>query len=76
MEDKLLRDKIQKIFYILINPFVKGLIKIGFTPSGINIIGLLLNIGVAFIFILSAEEGNLADFSCLGWTGGLILFAG
>ena len=76
MKDKLLRDKIQKIIYILINPVVKGLIKIGFTPSGINIIGLLLNIGVAFIFILSAEEGNLADFSCLGWTGDLILFAG
>jgi CDP-diacylglycerol--glycerol-3-phosphate 3-phosphatidyltransferase len=55
---------------------VGGLIKIGFTPNGITIIGLLLNIGVAIIFILGAEEGNRGDFTYLGWAGALILFAG
>jgi hypothetical protein len=41
---------------------VIGLIKIGFIPNLMSIIGFILNIGFAFIFIPSAEEGNLADF--------------
>ena len=76
MAAELLRDRIQKIIYTMINPLVKGLIKIGFTPNGITIIGLLLNIGVAYIFILGAEEGNRGDLSYLAWAGALILFAG
>jgi CDP-diacylglycerol--glycerol-3-phosphate 3-phosphatidyltransferase len=76
MAAELLRDRVQKIIYTIINPVVKGLIKIGFTPNGITIIGLLLNIGVAYIFILGAEEGNRGDLSYLGWAGALILFAG
>ena len=61
MTAELQRDRIQKIIYTVINPLVKGLIKIGFTPNGITIIGLLLNIGVAIIFIIGAEEGNRGD---------------
>lgn len=76
MAGELLRDRIQQLIYKVINPLVKGLIKIGFTPNGITIIGLLLNIGVAVIFILGAEEGNRGDLSYLGWAGALVLFAG
>ena len=76
MEKALLRDRLQKVIYKVINPLVKGLIKIGFTPNLITITGLVLNIGVAIIFIMGAEEGNRGDLSYVGWAGALILFAG
>jgi phosphatidylglycerophosphate synthase len=42
----------------------------------VTTIGLLLNIGVAIIFISGAEEGRRGDLSYVGWAGALILFAG
>lgn len=76
MENDLVRDKLQKNIYSLINPLVKGLIKIGFTPNLVTVTGLILNIGVAVIFIKGAEQGNRGDLSYVGWAGALILFAG
>ena len=70
------RDKLQKGIYVIINPFVKFLIKIGFTPNLVTLTGFVLNIGVAIIFILGAEEGNRNDLSYVGWAGAMILFAG
>lgn len=74
--EKPLRIVLQQAIYKVINPLVKGLIKIGLTPNAVTTIGLLLNIGVAVIFVLGAEEGNRGDLSYVGWAGGLILFAG
>ena len=76
MENELIRNRLQKIIYAVINPVVKALIKIGFTPNVVTITGLLLNIGVAIIFIKGAEQGNRGDLSDVGWAGDLILFAG
>ena len=76
MAKERLRDKLQKMIYSVINPLVKGLIKIGFTPNLVTITGLVLNVGVAIIFIVGAEEGNRGDLSYVGWAGALILFAG
>ncbi|MEO6549754.1 MAG: CDP-alcohol phosphatidyltransferase family protein [Ferruginibacter sp.] len=76
MEQQLVRDRLQKIIYVVINPFVKWLIKLGFTPNIVTITGLFLNVGVAVIFIMGAEEGNRGDLSYVGWAGALILFAG
>lgn len=74
--NKTIRDKLQNLIYLVINPFVRFLIKIGFTPNTVTIIGFLLNLGVAIIFIVGAEEGNRGDLSYVGWGGALILFAG
>ncbi|HET9058081.1 MAG TPA: CDP-alcohol phosphatidyltransferase family protein [Chitinophagaceae bacterium] len=71
-----MRDKLQKIIYKVINPIVKGLIKAGFTPNTVTTVGFILNVGVAIIFVLGAEEGNRGDLSYVGWAGALILFAG
>ena len=48
---KSIRDKLQNLIYLIINPFVRFLIKMGFTPNTVTLIGFLLNIGVAIIFI-------------------------
>ncbi|GGI25828.1 DUF4833 domain-containing protein [Pedobacter mendelii] len=71
-----LRDSLQQGIYKVINPFVKGLIKIGLTPNAVTTIGLVLNIGVAVIFVLGAEKTNRGDMSYIGWGGALVLFAG
>ncbi len=70
------RDSLQRGIYNIINPFVRLLIRIGLTPNAITTIGLILNIGVAIIFIIGAEEGNRGELSYIGWAGALILFAG
>lgn len=71
-----LRDNLQQGIYKVINPFVKGLIKIGLTPNMVTTIGLLLNIGVAIIFIIGAERSNRGELEYVGWAGALVLFAG
>ena len=71
-----MRDTLQKIIYKILNPIVRLLIKIGFTPNTVTVIGFLLNVGVAVIFIMGGEEGNRGDLSYVGWAGALILFAG
>ena len=76
MKKKILRDRLQQGIYKVINPFVRLLIKIGFTPNTVTSVGFLLNVGVAIIFIMGGEEGNRGDFSYVGWAGALILFAG
>jgi CDP-diacylglycerol--glycerol-3-phosphate 3-phosphatidyltransferase len=76
MANQQLRDKLQQGIYKIIDPAVKGLIKIGLTPNAVTAIGLLLNVGVAVIFIVGAEEGNRADLRYVGWAGALVLFAG
>ncbi len=76
MSDVSFRDKAQKGIYKIINPFVRFLIKLGLTPNAVTTIGLLLNIGVAVIFIIGAEKGNRGELGYVGWAGGLILFAG
>jgi phosphatidylglycerophosphate synthase len=71
-----LRDALQQGIYLIINPFVRLLIKIGFTPNAVTLTGLLLNMGVAVLFIVGGEAGNRGDLRYVGWGGALILFAG
>ena len=70
------RDRLQHLLHRILHPLVKFFISIGLTPNGVTTIGLILNIGVAVIFILGAEEGVRGDMSYIGWGGAMILFAG
>ena len=45
------RDWLQQVIYKIINPIVRGMIKIGITPNFITTTGLILNIVAAGIFI-------------------------
>ena len=71
-----LRNTLQINIYKILNPFVRFLIRIGFTPNVITTIGLILNIGVAIVFIFGAERTNRGELSYIGWAGALLLFAG
>jgi len=70
------RDRLQILLHRILNPLVKFFISIGLTPNGITTIGLILNLGVAIIFIIGAESGARGDYSYIGWGGAMILFAG
>jgi CDP-diacylglycerol--glycerol-3-phosphate 3-phosphatidyltransferase len=76
MESKTLRVRLQYGIYRILDPFVRLLIRLGFTPNTITVIGFLLNIGVAVVFVMGGEEGNRGDLSYVGWAGALVLFAG
>ncbi|MGZ3957669.1 MAG: CDP-alcohol phosphatidyltransferase family protein [Flavisolibacter sp.] len=71
-----MRVKLQLGIYRIIDPFVRLLIKIGLTPNAVTVIGFILNIGVAAVFVVGAEKTNRGDLSYVGWAGALILFAG
>ncbi|NDV64590.1 CDP-alcohol phosphatidyltransferase family protein [Bacteroides sp. 224] len=70
------RDWAQQFIYKVIDPFVRGLIKIGVTPNVVTTIGFLLNVAAAGIFVYGAPYGSEGDYSYIGWGGFLILFAG
>ncbi len=69
------RDYLQKIIYYVINPLIKGLIKMHITPNIITFVGLLLNL-VATGFFLYAAIYAPNDLLWIGWGGAIILFAG
>src|SRR6201991_295491 len=71
-----MRTSLQLGIYKVIDPVVRVFIKLGLTPNIVTSIGFLLNVGVAVIFIIGAEEGNRGDLTYVGWAGALILFAG
>ncbi|MFC6998622.1 CDP-alcohol phosphatidyltransferase family protein [Rufibacter roseus] len=67
---------LQQTIYTIINPFVRLLIKIGFTPNAVTTTGFIMNVGVAIIFIVGGESENRYDYSFVGWGGFLIMMAG
>ena len=70
------RDFLQKIIYFLINPLIKGMIKVGITPNFITTTGFILNVVASAIFIYASEDKTMSDSWLIGWAGAVILFAG
>jgi len=70
------RDAAQQMIYIIINPVVRGLIKLGITPNFITGTGLVLNILATGILIYSAINKERGDFEYVGLAGLIMLLAG
>jgi len=66
----------QSLIYSLFNPFIKLLIKIGVTPNMVTVMGLLLNMLAAGIFVYGAENADRNDHSFVVWAGLAILIGG
>ena len=69
------RDFLQKVIYRIINPLIKGMIRVGITPNFITTTGFVLNVVAAGIFIYAAIYQPY-DLALIGWGGGIVLFAG
>ena len=67
------RDWLQQVIYKIINPVVRGMIKIGITPNFITTTGLVLNIVAAGVLIYGGINGERGDLSYVGWGGGYIV---
>ena len=69
------RDFLQKVIYYLINPLIKGMIKIGITPNFITTTGFILNLFATGLMIYAAIY-NPSNTTIIGYAGGVIIFAG
>ncbi|MFB9864758.1 CDP-alcohol phosphatidyltransferase family protein [Rufibacter immobilis] len=74
--EKAWKTFLQQGIYKIVNPFVRLLIRLGFTPNAVTTTGFILNVGVAVIFIVGGESDNRSDLSYVGWAGFLIMMAG
>jgi len=75
------RDYLQKVIYIVINPLIKGMIKIGITPNFVTTTGFIGNVIATAMFVYAANMSNhwapLDESNAyIGWGGAIILFAG
>ena len=70
------RDFLQKVIYVIINPLIKGMIKVGITPNFITTTGFVLNVVATAMFIYAANMPEQEAYAWIGWGGGVILFAG
>ena len=52
------RDYLQQLIYKIINPLIRGMIKIGITPNFITTTGFVLNVVAAGMFVYA---GIMAD---------------
>ena len=69
------RDFLQKVIDRIINPLIKGMIRVGITPNFITTTGFVLNVVAAGFFIYAAIYQPY-DLALIGWGGGIVLFAG
>lgn len=69
------RDFLQQVIYKIINPVVRGMIKVGITPNFITTTGLVLNVAAAALLIYAGATTE-RELEYVGWAGGIILFAG
>ena len=71
------RDFLQQVIYKVINPLIKGMIKVGITPNIVTTLGFIGNIVAAVFFIYASQESALdAQTTTLGWGGFIILASG
>ncbi len=69
------RDALQQGIYVVINPFVRFLLRMGFTPNIITFIGFLGNVAAALVIGWGAytSQGGSLNWSALTWGGALII---
>ena len=52
------RDYLQQLIYKIINPLIRGMIKIGITPNFITTTGFVLNVVAAGMFVYAGIYGG------------------
>lgn len=70
------RDALQQGIYKVINPFVRLLIRLHFTPNMVTTIGFLGNVAGAVLIVLAGygvAQGQPVDYALLSWAGALII---
>ncbi len=69
------RETLQKLIYNIINPLIRGMLKVGITPNMVTFIGFVGNCLGAALFVVAAAEKN-HPLAWLGWGGLVLLLSG
>lgn len=71
------RDGLQQAIYFVINPLVRGMIKIGFTPNTVTTIGFLGNLLAAGLFVYAGQISTpeAPAYNWVGWAGLTIILS-
>lgn len=70
------RDRLQQLIYVVINPFVRLLIRMGLTPNAVTTIGFLGNAAAAIVICIAgyrAAESFDPQYHLITWGGTLII---
>lgn len=73
------RDSLQKGIYVVINPFVRLLIKMGVTPNMVTTIGFLGNVAAAAVMawagwqVMQTQGEATPDYGLVTWAGALVI---
>lgn len=74
------RDFLQRVIYVIINPIIQAMVKVGITPNMVTTIGFVGNLAATSLFVVAAlmvRSGDIAQaMEMVGWGGATILFAG
>lgn len=74
------RDFLQRVIYVIINPIIQAMVKVGITPNMVTTIGFVGNLAATLLFVVAAlmvRSGDTAQaMEMVGWGGATILFAG
>ncbi|MDE6078787.1 MAG: CDP-alcohol phosphatidyltransferase family protein [Duncaniella sp.] len=75
---KNMRDALQQGIYMVINPFVRLLIRLGFTPNAVTTIGFLGNVAAAIVIVWAGYEASRPgaagiDYGMVTLAGALII---
>ena len=74
------RDFLQRVIYVIINPIIQAMVKVGITPNMVTTIGFVGNLAATSLFVVAAlmvRSGDMAQaMEMVGWGGATILFAG
>ena len=74
------REFLQRVIYVLINPIIQAMVKVGITPNMVTTIGFVGNLAATSLFVVAAlmvRSGDTAQaMEMVGWGGATILFAG
>lgn len=66
----------QQFAYKVLNPLILWMARVGITPNNITVLGLLLNVLSAVVFVYGAETSVRDNHSFVGWGGLIVLVAG
>lgn len=70
------RNYLQRVIYYIIDPAIKAMIRLGITPNVVTFFGFVLNVAASGVLIFAAMNVQHDQLECVGWAGGIILFAG
>lgn len=73
------RDFLQRVIYVIINPLIQIMVKVGVTPNMVTTIGFVGNLAATALFVVAAlmASGDMPQaMAMVGWGGATILFAG